>query len=146
MRDRQGFILVYDITNPASVDDLSDIYLQILRNKLMTPRNPDDERQTSIPVVLVGNKLDLAMERKVSHYRGKELSKQWKCPHYETSAKTRTNVDEIFHDLVGQIIEMQEEAVRTRKASATSSQLNAGGKETVDASRETEKIGCCVVV
>jgi len=146
MRDRQGFILVYDITNPASVDDLSDIYLQILRNKLMTPRNPDNERQTSIPVVLVGNKLDLAMERKVSHYRGKELSKQWKCPHYETSAKTRTNVDEIFHDLVGQIIEMQEEAVRTRKASATSSQLNAGGKETVDASREPEKIGCCVVV
>jgi GTPase SAR1 family protein len=145
MRDRQGFILVYDITNPASVDDLNDLYLQILRNKLITPRSPDDDQQTSIPLVLVGNKLDLAMERKVSHYRGKELSKQWKCPHYETSAKTRTNVDEIFHDLVGQIIEMKEEAVRARKASATSSQLNAAGKEKVDRNGESPKWGCCVV-
>lgn len=146
MRDRQGFILVYDITNPASVDDLYDLYLQILRNKLGTPRSPDDERPTSIPLVLVGNKLDLAMERKVSHYRGKDLSKQWKCPHYETSAKTRTNVDEIFYDLVGQIIKMKEEAVKTRKGSATSSQLNAAGKETVDRNGGSENAGCCVVV
>lgn len=145
MRDRQGFILVYDITNPASVDDLNDLYLQILRNKLITPRSPDDDQQTSIPLVLVGNKLDLAMERKVSHYRGKELSKQWKCPHYETSAKTRTNVDEIFHDLVGQIIEMKEEAVRARKASASSFQLNAAGKEKVDRNGESPTWGCCVV-
>ena len=146
MRDRQGFILVYDITNPASVDDLNDLYLQILRNKLVTPRSSDDDRPRSIPLVLVGNKLDLAMERKVSHYRGKELSKQWKCPHYETSAKTRTNVDEIFYDLVGQIIEEKEEAVRSRKASAgTNSSMNVAGKETDGIDGDSDGVGCCSV-
>jgi len=119
MRDRQGFILVYDITNPASVDDLNDLYTQILRNKLTVPSTPPANPSVSpvIPLVLVGNKLDLAMERKVSHQRGKELSRQWKCPHYETSAKTRTNVDEIFYDLVRQIIAINEEAVKVQKGS-----------------------------
>jgi GTPase SAR1 family protein len=146
MRDRQGFILVYDITNPASVDDLNDLHLQILRNKLVTPRSADDHRSSAIPLVLVGNKLDLAAERKVSHHRGKELSKQWKCPHYETSAKTRTNVDEIFYDLVGQIIESMEEAVRSRKASGTTnSSMNAAGKETDGMDGDSDGAGCCCV-
>jgi GTPase SAR1 family protein len=142
MRDRQGFILVYDITNPSSVDDLSDLYTQILRNKLTTSdtHNSDDPL---IPLVLVGNKLDLAMERKVSHQRGKELSRHWKCPHYETSAKTRTNVDEIFYDLVGQIIAIREEAVRSRKASGTGSSLGAAGEK--DDDDDTVGAGCCVV-
>ena len=142
MRDRQGFILVYDITNPSSVDDLADLYTQILRNKLTTAHadSPDDE--SLIPLVLVGNKLDLAMERKVSHQRGKDLSRQWKCPHYETSAKNRTNVDEIFYDLVGQIMAIREEAVRSRKASGTSSSLGAAGEKEDD---DTVGAGCCVV-
>src|SRR5438034_1190733 len=105
MRDRQGFILVYDITNPASVDDLHDLYAQILRNKLPQSSTDDEDSpspttsspSSPIPLVLVGNKLDLTIERKVSHQRGKELSRHWRCPHYETSAKTRTNVDEIFY-------------------------------------------------
>ena len=146
MRDRQGFILVYDITNPASVDDLHDLHLQIIRNKLATPRSPDDHVPNAIPLVLVGNKLDLATERKVSHYRGKELSKQWKCPHYEASAKTRTNVDEIFYDLVGQIIAEKETAVNTRKGSATSnSSVNPAGKEPDGKSGGTVSARCCIV-
>jgi len=145
MRDRQGFILVYDITNPSSVDDLNDLYTQILRNKLTSPEDhPSSPTEPAIPLVLVGNKLDLAMERKVSHHRGKELSKQWKCPHYETSAKTRTNVDEIFYDLVGQIMELREEAVRARKGSASSDQLNGNGKETTEDDGEVTA-GCCVI-
>jgi GTPase SAR1 family protein len=152
MRDRQGFILVYDITNPSSVDDLHDLYTQILRNKLpssvssiIDPEDPDPDPDTPIiPLVLVGNKLDLAIERKVSHQRGKELSRQWHCPHYETSAKTRTNVDEIFYDLVGQIITLKEEAVRMRKASATSlgSAGNHHNGEKEDDYAPTE---CCVI-
>jgi GTPase SAR1 family protein len=136
MRDRQGFILVYDITNSASVDDLNDLYTQILRNKLTTPSthssNPSAVAAPVIPLVLVGNKLDLAMERKVSHQRGKDLSRQWKCPHYETSAKTRTNVDEIFYDLVRQIVAINEEAVRVQKG-------NGGGMSLVLRQKEGEE-------
>lgn len=150
MRDRQGFILVYDITNPASVDDLNDLYTQILRNKLTTTAAPEAPPESPIPLVLVGNKLDLAMERRVSNQRGKELARQWKCPHYETSAKTRMNVDEIFYDLVGQIIAMNEEAVKSKKANGMESALAnggvAGGKESNDANEDTVGLGCCVII
>jgi GTPase SAR1 family protein len=143
MRDRQGFILVYDITNPASVDDLNDLYTQILRNKLTTPSTSSANPSVSsvIPLVLVGNKLDLAMERKVSHQRGKELSRQWKCPHYETSAKTRTNVDEIFYDLVRQIIAINEEAVNVQKGSGGGMSLVVRQKEGEEG-EEGEGAGC----
>src|SRR5579859_3022522 len=146
MRDRQGFILVYDITNPASVDDLHDLYTQILRNKLpsSTSSIPDDDDDVSdapmIPLVLVGNKLDLAIERKVSHQRGKELSRLWHCPHYETSAKTRTNVDEIFYDLVGQIMVLKEESVRRRGRESSLGEEREGEKDDEFATTE-----CCVI-
>lgn len=40
-----------------------------------------------IPLVLVGNKTDLHMERKVSTEMGKNLAKNWEASFYETSAK-----------------------------------------------------------
>src|ERR1700738_3646720 len=103
MRDRHGFILVYDITSPSSMDDLNDLYMQIQQNKSPAAqssiREEVDPEEAVIPLVLVGNKLDLANERKVSHQRGKALSERWNCAHYETSAKTRIHVDEIFYDV-----------------------------------------------
>lgn len=145
MRDRQGFILVYDITNPASVDDLNDLYAQIVRNKV-DATSKDASTEIGIPLVLVGNKLDLAMERKVSHQRGKDLARQWKCPHYETSAKTRTNVDEIFYDLVGQIMAINDDAVKSRKPSAASAlSSNANGKEGDDGSGDSARTTCCII-
>jgi GTPase SAR1 family protein len=146
MRDRQGFILVYDITNPASVDDLTDLYIQILRNKLVNPSAVPTDTPL-LPLVLVGNKLDLAMERKVSHQRGKELAELWKCPHYETSAKTRTNVDEIFLDLVRQIVVVREEAVRARKASGSGRSVDGIAGEGAKQEDEDDSVGmgCCVI-
>jgi len=156
MRDRQGFILVYDITNPASVDDLHDLYTQILRNKLPSsftspPPSPSSassrEPHPVIPLVLVGNKLDLAMERKVSHERVKELSLQWHCPHYETSAKTRTNVDEIFYDLVGQIMALKDRAEqqggRIKKKGSVGSLTSA--RENGEKDDDYAPTVCCVV-
>ena len=141
MRDREGFILVYDITSRSSLDDLTDLYAQILRNKLIPPSHPDT-KEPAFPLVLVGNKLDLAMERKVSHQRGKALSEKWGCPHYETSARTRTNVDEIFYDLARQIVRMREGAVKDRKASLAS--IVPNGKEMREEVDEAGTACCCV--
>jgi GTPase SAR1 family protein len=142
MRDREGFILVYDITSRSSVEDLNDLYSQILRNKSISPTSPDS-KEPAFPLVLVGNKLDLAMERKVSHQRGKALSQKWGCPHYETSARTRTNVDEIFYDLARQIMNKQENAVKARKESVASLTLT-NGKETHPDINENGVSCCCV--
>lgn len=57
-----------------------------------------------VPMVLVGNKCDLEEERMVSREQGMLLSQQWGgIPFYETSARMKINVDEVFFDLVRQI-------------------------------------------
>uniref|UniRef100_A0A3B4A9N1 Uncharacterized protein n=1 Tax=Periophthalmus magnuspinnatus TaxID=409849 RepID=A0A3B4A9N1_9GOBI len=46
--------------------------------------------------VLAGNKVDLVEEREVSVGEGRALAEDWGCPFMETSAKSKTMVDELF--------------------------------------------------
>jgi len=118
MREEQGFILVYDITNQASVADVKPLYNEILQNKFCTQEFESDIEPTSfvLPLVLVGNKVDLKSERKVTTCEGKELAKRWGFPFYETSAKEGTKVSDVFDDVVGQIVVVNE---RMRSKEAT---------------------------
>ncbi|MEQ2170419.1 hypothetical protein GOODEAATRI_000089 [Goodea atripinnis] len=56
-----------------------------------------------VPVVLVGNKVDLEDEREVSPSEGQALAEDWGCPFMETSAKSKTMVDELFAEIVRQM-------------------------------------------
>jgi len=51
----------------------------------------------------VGNKSDLEDERVVGKDQGQNLAKEFGCAFLESSAKSKINVSEIFHDLVRQI-------------------------------------------
>jgi len=94
MKNGQGFILVYSITSKATFNELNDLREQIVRVK-------DIE---DVPMVIVGNKCDLESERDVSKEQGKAVADKYKnCSFYETSAKTRVNVSDIFYSLVRQI-------------------------------------------
>ena len=53
-------------------------------------------------MILVGNKCDLD-NREVSREEGKSFAEQIGCRFYETSAKDRTNVEEIFHEIIREI-------------------------------------------
>jgi GTPase SAR1 family protein len=53
-----------------------------------------------VPIILVGSKCDLSDDREVPTDEGKALAQKWNCPGFETSAKTRLNVDEVFTELV----------------------------------------------
>lgn len=90
MRTGEGFLLVYSITDSHSFEEISNFNQQIIRVK-------DKEE---FPMILVGNKADLENERQVSTAQGKELGKNLKIFHLETSAKQRVNVDLAFHELV----------------------------------------------
>jgi len=46
--------------------------------------------------VLVGNKADLTQDREVSFQEGQHLAKLWGSSFFETSAKTRQNIDEVL--------------------------------------------------
>lgn len=95
MKQGQGFLLVFSITSASSLNELSELREQIIRIK-------DDE---NVPLVIVGNKSDLEEDRAVPRARAFGLSQSWgNAPYYETSARRRANVNEVFIDLCRQII------------------------------------------
>ena len=53
-----------------------------------------------IPIILIGNKVDLEDLRVVRRDEGAGLARSWGVPYMETSAKTKQNVDKVFYDLV----------------------------------------------
>jgi hypothetical protein len=54
---------------------------------------------SSVPIVLVGNKGDLDVERRVPADQALQRAELWGCPYVETSAKTRANVDKVRKEL-----------------------------------------------
>ena len=60
---------------------------------------------TNIPVVLVGNKTDLAESREVLTETAQVFAQQHNLPYVEASAKTGNGVDKAFMTLVAKILE-----------------------------------------
>ncbi|KAH0504986.1 Ras-related protein Rap-2b [Microtus ochrogaster] len=93
IKNGQGFILVYSLVNQQSFQDIKPMRDQIIRVK----------RYERVPMILVGNKVDLEGEREVSYGEGKALAEEWSCPFMETSAKNKASVDELFAEIVRQM-------------------------------------------
>jgi len=100
IKNGQGFLLIYSLLNRQTFNDLKAIKDQILRVKNMD----------AVPMILVGNKSDMFDEREVSANEAKLLAEEWGCPHFETSAKTSSNVDEMFSEIVRQMKTRQQES------------------------------------
>ncbi|EOD21810.1 ras family GTPase [Emiliania huxleyi CCMP1516] len=111
MRTGQGFALVYSITSRESFEELRAFRNQILRVK--------DRDQ--VPMVLVGNKVDLEGSRAVSQEEARELAISFGCAWMETSAKSRVRVEDSFFALVRAVRQDEE-------ASAKPSQRRRKGK------------------
>lgn len=94
MKKGEGFVLVYSITRDSTFKEIPDIVDQIFRIK-------DND---AIPLVLVGNKVDLEEQRQVSKESGEKFAKKLKnCTFIESSAKMQLNVREVFVTLIRKI-------------------------------------------
>ncbi len=93
MRTGQGFIIVYSITSRSTFDETA-----VFRNQVLRVKDAD-----KVPMVLIGNKMDLEAERQVTTSEGHELAKSFGCPFFETSARARVNVEECFFELVREV-------------------------------------------
>eukprot|EP00697_Spironema_sp_BW2_P014321 gnl/Spiro4/4736_TR2367_c0_g1_i1.p2 gnl/Spiro4/4736_TR2367_c0_g1~~gnl/Spiro4/4736_TR2367_c0_g1_i1.p2 ORF type:complete len:188 (+),score=71.12 gnl/Spiro4/4736_TR2367_c0_g1_i1:98-661(+) len=93
IRSGLGFLLVFSITSRHSFDEIPSFRENIIRVK----------GESDVPMVIMGNKCDLASERQVSYNEFKDLATSYDCPFFECSAKDRFNVQKGFHVLVSQI-------------------------------------------
>ncbi|KAK7686125.1 hypothetical protein QCA50_010937 [Cerrena zonata] len=91
----RGFVLVFSLTQESTLQDVDNIRQQIQMIKA--------QEGQSIPIVVVGTKMDLAREREVTRDTIKDLAARWGLPFYETSAKNNWHVTDVFHDLLGQM-------------------------------------------
>lgn len=107
-RSGEGFLCVFSVTDPDSLEATHDLREQILRVK-----NADD-----VPFILVGNKVDLENHRVLTEDTGSVLAHSWNVPYFETSAKTRQNVDAVFYELLREIKKRRAEQPHTGGDSA----------------------------
>jgi len=122
MRDQHiiqggGFVLVYSIIHAPSFQQLGELFQSILRVK-------DKE---DYPIVVFGNKADLESQRTVSTQQGKDFAQKINAPFFETSAKTRLNVEAGYFQLVREM----------RKLTKA---------ENVQKDKKKEKSGKCVIL
>lgn len=139
MKQGQGFLLVFSITSMSSLNELSELREQIIRIK-------DDDK---VPLVIVGNKSDLEEDRAVPRARAFALSQSWgNAPYYETSARRRANVNEVFIDLCRQIIRKDLEASQARMAENTMRKREGPNRHDRkrERKRQLKRRGPCVIL
>ena len=94
-RNSVGCVLVFDVTNQQSFDDLS-FWLQTYREL----GDPHSE------IILVGNKTDLEEQRVISADAAEGFAKENELHYYETSAVSGKNIPEVFDRLAHQIFDL----------------------------------------
>jgi len=87
-----GIILIYDVTNPKTYDNVKNWVTQIR-----------EEASPNVVVYLCGNKIDMKEERQVKEEDGKIMAEEFGFPFNETSARDGININETFEDLVERI-------------------------------------------
>jgi GTPase KRas protein len=99
VREGKAFLLVYSVTSRQTFEEIPQFRERILIV------NEDEV----VPMVLVGNKIDLEGERKVSSEEGRQLAKEYgNIPFVECSALKGTNCDEVFYAAVREIRKMDQ--------------------------------------
>jgi Ras-related protein R-Ras2 len=88
IRVGEGFLLVFSLNDRRSLEECYKIHRDILRIK-------DTD---NVPILLIGNKFDIRQIEIDNHARN--AANTMHIPYYETSARTRYNIDEIFIELV----------------------------------------------
>lgn len=91
-RGAMGIMLVYDVTNEKSFENIKNWI-----------RNIEENASADVEKMLLGNKCELTEKRQVSKERGEQLAVEYGIKFMETSAKSSINVEEAFYTLARDI-------------------------------------------
>ncbi|XP_032895446.1 ras-related and estrogen-regulated growth inhibitor [Amblyraja radiata] len=110
MRWAEAFILVYDITDRISFEEV--ISLKNFLDEIKKPKN--------VTLILVGNKADLDHSRQVATEEGEKVATEMACAFYECSACTgEGNINEAFYELCREVRRRKMIQGKTRRRSST---------------------------
>uniref|UniRef100_A0A8I5TSL3 small monomeric GTPase n=1 Tax=Pongo abelii TaxID=9601 RepID=A0A8I5TSL3_PONAB len=125
-----GIMLVYDITNEKSFDNI--------RNWI---RNIEEHASADVEKMILGNKCDVNDKRQVSKERGEKLALDYGIKFMETSAKANINVENAFFTLARDI-----KAKMDKKLEGNSPQgSNQGVKITPDQQKRSSFFRCVLL-
>eukprot|EP00042_Codosiga_hollandica_P034264 m.238912 g.238912 ORF g.238912 m.238912 type:complete len:207 (-) comp54363_c2_seq14:209-829(-) len=125
MRNADGLILVFSVTDRKSFDEVESFQKLALRVK----------DKSKFPMVVVGNKSDLVSERVISTTEASALAEKIGCPYIETSAKEARNIEEVFFEMV-RVIRWFKNPSAGESYAPVSARGKKGGKDK----------GCCIVM
>jgi len=127
-RGGNGVLVVYDITDRESFENLNSWLIEIEKNA-----------NKNVYKLLIGNKSDLEEKRKVSFQEGTDFAKSNGMEFIETSAKTASKVQEAFELLTQKIIKasVSKDTGMTKKEKTV--HLSSGASDL----STKQKSGCC---
>ena len=98
LRNAEGVIIVFDVTSQDSFDNVKG-WINSIKSNL---------GENIIPIIIVGNKIDMENMREISKEDGKKIASENDFKYFETSAKTGIGVDEAIKEIVNQILDIQD--------------------------------------
>ncbi|XP_037025839.1 ras-related protein Rab-10 [Bradysia coprophila] len=93
-RGSMGIMLVYDITNEKSFENI-----------VKWLRNIDEHANEDVEKMILGNKCDMPDKRVVSQDRGEAIAREHGIRFMETSAKANVNIERAFCELAEAILD-----------------------------------------
>lgn len=94
-RDAFGAIIVYEITSIESFDKVRTSLIQVKKWTSELKEHADK----NILISVAGNKSDMESMRKVKKSEAEKYANEHGLTHYNVSAKSGQNIDQIFTDL-----------------------------------------------
>eukprot|EP00029_Vermamoeba_vermiformis_P006385 TRINITY_DN2485_c0_g1_i1.p1 TRINITY_DN2485_c0_g1~~TRINITY_DN2485_c0_g1_i1.p1 ORF type:complete len:578 (+),score=56.26 TRINITY_DN2485_c0_g1_i1:33-1766(+) len=119
LKKSHGVYAIYDVTRPETLTNLS-AYIEKIRQI----------KQSGYPLIIVGNKTDLDLQRKVSQAQGQEFAKKHGALWAETTAKSHDDIDRAFDLLFQRICQIEKKQSK---------------KETEKPNKSTKKDKCSVM-
>lgn len=137
-RNAEGVLLVFDVTNTDSFNNLKEWINSIKQNM--------EGKNIFIPIIIIGNKLDMEDQREISKEQAEKFVSENNYKYFETSAKTGEGVDKSIRELATQILKQEGQIDDQKAARATSRQIKKEDITDNNNDNEKKKGGCCLIM
>ena len=128
-RGADGAIVIFDLTDQSSFNDLKK-WIKDIKNY----------GEKDIQIIVVGNKLDLFNQRKVTQSQANNFCNENKYKYIEASAKDGTNLLKIFEELTFDLTNKNQEKIKNEiNKKSQIKNLEIMTKEEI----QDKKKGCC---